>query len=55
MKFMPRRSTGEKLEKVVSTKIAISDLELLEKYTRLEYNKHHITRAYYIHVIKIDY
>lgn len=44
MKFMPRRSTGEKLEKVVSTKIAISDLELLEKYTRLEYNKHHITR-----------
>jgi hypothetical protein len=41
---MPRRSTGEKLEKVVSTKIVVSDFELLEKYARLEYNKHHITQ-----------
>jgi hypothetical protein len=39
---MPRRSTGDKFEKVVSTKIAVSDFELLEKYARLEYNKHHI-------------
>ena len=44
MELMPRRSTGEKLEKVVSTKIVVSDFELLEKYARLEYNKHHITQ-----------
>jgi hypothetical protein len=45
MDLMPRRSTGEKLEKVVSTKIVVSDFELLEKYARLEYNKHHITHT----------
>ena len=44
MDLMPRRSIGEKLEKVVSTKIAVRDLELLEKYARLEYNNHHITQ-----------
>jgi hypothetical protein len=41
---MPRRSTGEKLEKVVSTKIAVNDFELLEKHARLEYNQYHITQ-----------
>ena len=44
MELMPWRSTGEKLEKVVSTKIVVSDIELLEKYARLEYNKNHITQ-----------
>jgi hypothetical protein len=39
---MPRRPTGEKLDKVISTKIPFSDLQLLEEYARLEYNRRHI-------------
>jgi hypothetical protein len=41
---MPRKSTGEKLEKVVSTKIAVSDFELLEKHARQEYIQNNITQ-----------
>jgi hypothetical protein len=41
---MPRRSTAEKFEKVVSAKIAVSDFELLEEYARIEYNEYHITQ-----------
>lgn len=29
---MPRKPTGEKLEKVVSTKMPVDDFKLLEKY-----------------------
>ena len=36
---MPRRSLGEKLEKVVSTKISHADFMALEKYARIRYNE----------------
>ena len=35
---MPRKETGEKLEKVVSTKISLEDFMLLEKYAKIGYN-----------------
>jgi hypothetical protein len=36
---MPRKTSGEKLEKVVSTKISLADFMLLEKYARIRYNE----------------
>ena len=36
---MPRKSLGEKLEKVVSTKISHVDFMVLEKYARIRYNE----------------
>ena len=36
---MPRKSLGEKLEKVVSTKISLADFIVLEKYARIRYNQ----------------
>jgi predicted transcriptional regulator len=36
---MPRKNTGQKLEKVVSTKIALADFIVLEKYARIRYNE----------------
>ena len=36
---MPRKSTGQKLEKVVSTKISVDDFKLLEKYAKTQYNR----------------
>ena len=36
--LMPRMSTGEKLEKVVSTKISTKDFVMLQKYARDYYN-----------------
>ena len=34
---MPRKPIGEKLEKVVSTKIGLADFTALEKYARIRY------------------
>lgn len=39
---MPRRSLGEKLEKVVSTKISHADFMVLEKYARIRYNENRL-------------
>ena len=39
---MPRRSLGEKLEKVVSTKISRADFMVLEKYARIRYNENRL-------------
>lgn len=36
---MPRKETGEKLEKVVSTKISLEDFTLLKKYVKIGYNR----------------
>jgi hypothetical protein len=36
---MPRKPTGERLEKVVSTKISVEDFILLEKSARMYYNQ----------------
>ena len=36
---MPRKPTGERLEKVISTKISVEDFILLEKNARIYYNK----------------
>jgi hypothetical protein len=36
---MPRKETGEKLEKVVSTKISLEDFTLLKKYAKIGYNQ----------------
>ena len=35
---MPRKSTGEKLEKVVSTKISTKDFAILQNCARFYYN-----------------
>ena len=40
---MPRKTTGEKLEKVVSTKIGLADFILLEKYARIQNTQGYVT------------
>lgn len=41
---MPRKVTGEKLEKVISTKISAKKFELFEKYAREYYIRKKITQ-----------
>jgi hypothetical protein len=41
---MPRKESGEKLEKVVSTKISLEDFMLLEKYAKIGYNHSLLTQ-----------
>ena len=48
---MPRKETGEKLEKVVSTKISLEDL-LLKKYAKIGYNHSLLTQPTISHQIR---
>ena len=49
---MPRKTTGEKLEKVVSTKIGLADFILLEKYARIRYNENKIKQPTISHFLR---
>lgn len=49
---MPRKSSGEKLEKVVSSKISVGDFRLLEKYARIDYNENRIVQPTISHMLR---
>ncbi len=49
---MPRKPTGEKLEKVVSTKISVDDFILLEKYARIYYNQNSLVQPTISHMLR---
>ena len=49
---MPRKTTGEKLEKVVSTKIGLADFILLEKYARIRYNENKLKQPTISHLLR---
>ncbi|MDQ5869088.1 MAG: hypothetical protein M3530_05100 [Thermoproteota archaeon] len=49
---MPRKLTGERLEKVVSTKISVDDFILLEKYARIRYNENLIVQPTISHLLR---
>jgi hypothetical protein len=51
-RYMPRKETGEKLEKVVSTKISLEDFTLLEKYAKIGYNHSLLTQPTIPHQIR---
>jgi hypothetical protein len=51
-RYMPRKETGEKLEKVVSTKISLEDFMLLEKYAKIGYNHSLLTQPTISHQIR---
>ena len=50
---MPRKSTGEKLEKVVSTKISDNDFMLLQKYAKIHYNADMILQPTISHLLRL--
>lgn len=50
---MPRKSTGEKLEKVVSTKIGLADFTVLEKYARIRYNENRLKQPTISHLLRM--
>jgi hypothetical protein len=49
---MPRKPTGERLEKVVSTKISGDDFLLLEKYARMYYNQNSLVQPTISHLLR---
>jgi hypothetical protein len=49
---MPRKATGEKLEKVVSTKIGLADFIVLEKYARIRYNENRLKQPTISHLLR---
>ena len=49
---MPRKPSGDKLEKVISTKISADDFALLEKYARIQYNSGIIVQPTISHVLR---
>jgi hypothetical protein len=51
-RYMPRKETGEKLEKVVSTKISLEDFKLLKKYVKIVYNHSLLTQPTISHQIR---
>ena len=50
---MPRKSTGEKLEKVVSTKISDNDFMVLQKYAKIHYNADMILQPTISHLLRL--
>ena len=50
---MPRKSTGEKLEKVVSSKISDNDFMLLQKYAKIHYNSDMILQPTISHLLRL--
>jgi hypothetical protein len=49
---VPKKATGEKLEKVVSTKISVDDFILLEKHARIYYNKNWLVQPTVSHMLR---
>ena len=50
---MPRKSSGDKLEKVVSSKRSVGDFKLLEKYARIDYNENRIAQPTISHLLRL--
>jgi hypothetical protein len=49
---VPKKATGEKLEKVVSTKISVDDFILLEKNARVYYNQDWLVQPTISHMLR---
>jgi len=49
---VPKKATGEKLEKVVSTKISVDDFILLEKNARMYYNQNWLVQPTISHMLR---
>jgi hypothetical protein len=49
---MPRKS-GEKLEKVVSTKISLEDFMVLERCAKISYNKNLLKQPTISHMLRL--
>jgi hypothetical protein len=50
---MPRKSTGERLDKVVSTKICDDDFMRLLKYAKIDYNSNMILQPTISHLLRL--
>lgn len=50
--FMPKKSTGEKKEKVISTKISAEDFSLLQRYARAYYNQNFLVQPNMSHILR---
>ena len=51
--ILPRKTEGEKLEKVVSTKVTATHFKILEKYARIRYNQNSISQPTISHLLRI--
>jgi len=49
---VPRKASGEKLAKVVSTKIGLADFIVLEKYARIRYNENKLEQPTISHLLR---
>lgn len=49
---MPRRVTGKRLEKVVSTTLSVDDYRILEKYARIWYGENKIQQPTISHLLR---
>jgi hypothetical protein len=49
---MPRRISGERLEKVVSTTVTQENYMLLEKYARIAYNQNKVAQPTISHFLR---
>ena len=53
LSILPRKTEGERLEKVVSTKVTVAHFNLLEKYARIRYNQNSISQPTISHLLRI--
>jgi hypothetical protein len=49
---LPRKTEGEKLEKVVSTTLSVADFDLLKKYARINYEINALTFPTVSHMLR---
>jgi hypothetical protein len=49
---LPRKTEGEKLEKVVSTTLSVADFDFLKKYARINYEINALTFPTVSHMLR---
>ena len=49
---MPKKSTGEKMEKVISTKISVEVFDLLQRYAKVYYNQNLLQQPNMSHMLR---
>jgi hypothetical protein len=49
---LPRKTEGEKLEKVVSTTLSVANFDLLKKYARINYEINALTFPTVSHMLR---
>jgi hypothetical protein len=49
---LPRKTEGEKLEKLVSTTLSVADFDLLKKYARINYEINALTFPTVSHMLR---